>query len=86
MKNFKSLAMSVIGSICLHTAMAATVVEVAVTPEAKQTRQDIWPTITQVLMTAPLGDVVTVFDSTSGWTCPDSTDSLEILDLGCILH
>ena len=20
------------------------------------------------------------------WTCPDSTDSLEILDLGCILH
>jgi hypothetical protein len=66
MKNFKSLAMSVIGSICLHTAMAATVVEVAVTPEAKQTRQDIWPTITQVLMTAPRGDVVTVFDSTSG--------------------
>lgn len=49
----------------MQIAMAATVYEVAVMPEAKS-RPEIWPMVTQILMTAPRGDAVTVFDPSAG--------------------
>ena len=38
----------------------------AVAPDAKKTRQDIWPMVTQSLMTGAKGDIVTLVDAMTG--------------------
>lgn len=48
-----------------HLAAAATVYEVAVMPDAK-IRTEIWPMVSQILMTAAAGDAVTIMDPSTG--------------------
>lgn len=54
-----------LSTLAMPMAMAATVYEVAVMAESKS-RPEIWPLVTQILMTAPRGDAVTVFDPSAG--------------------
>jgi hypothetical protein len=63
----KKTTVSALLAMGLSWAMAAsaTVIDFAVMPEAKS-RQDIWPVITQALMTAKQGDTVTLTDPRNG--------------------
>lgn len=62
--SFKTIM--ILGVALIQSAMAATVVEVAVSPEATQRGKEIWSLATNILMTGNSGDVVTLVDSKGG--------------------
>ena len=61
---FKTLL--VIGLAWVQATMAATLVEIAVSPDAAQRGKDVWSLATTVLMTGNSGDIVTLVDSKGG--------------------
>lgn len=61
---FKTLL--IIGLAWVHSAMAATLVEIAVSPDATQRGKEVWSLATNILMTGNSGDIVTLVDSKGG--------------------